>query len=107
MRLFASAASRRAPASETAPSALQVPPPLVEYHHAPFVVSAPVTATPSLAPASGSATLSTWPAGATKSTRLDTKVPTAPKGAPASSLTAPSTGVFVASSVGALFLLTV
>src|SRR5580765_8202818 len=107
MRVSASAARRRAPASETAPSAFHVPPPLVEYHHVPLAVLAPVTAMPSLAPTSGSMTLSTCPAGEAKSTRLDTRVPTAPEGVPASSLTASSTGAFVASRVGALLLLTV
>src|SRR4029078_9384991 len=101
MRVFASAASRRALLAATAPSAFQFAPLSVEYHHVPFVVSAAVIATPSSAPASGSVTLSTWPAGLAKSTRLETRVPTAPDGAPASSFTEVSVGVLLALSVGA------
>ena len=67
----------------------------------PFVVSAALTATPKSAPRLGSVTLSTWPAGRAKSTRLETNVPTAPTGAPASSLIAVSTGLLLASSTGA------
>ena len=67
----------------------------------PFEASAAVTAMPSWAPASGSATLSSPPAGAAKSTRLATRVPTAPTGAPASSLTAMSAGEAAVSRTGA------
>ena len=69
----------------------------------PFVVSAALTATPKSAPRLGSVTLSTWPAGRAKSTRLETNVPTAPTGAPASSLIAVSTGLLLASRTGAVF----
>src|SRR6185312_16247427 len=105
MRVFASAASRRALLAVTAPSAFQFVPLSVEYHHVPLVVSAAVIATPSSAPASGSVTLSTCPAGLAKSTRLDTRVPTAPDGAPASSLTAFNVGLLALSRTGAVLLL--
>ena len=60
-------------------------------------------AMPSSAPVSGSVTLSTWPDGLAKSTRLEISVPAATPltGAPASSSTAPSTGDRAASSTGA------
>ena len=69
----------------------------------PLVVFAAVTAMPKSAPRLGSVTLSTWPAGTAKSTRLDTSVPTAPDGAPGSSFSAVSTGLLLASRVGAVF----
>src|SRR5438046_2782086 len=56
---------------------------------------------PRRAPESGSVTLSTWPAGAAKSTRFDTGVPAAPEGTPASSFSAVSAGLLVLSRTGA------
>ena len=82
--MLASAASSRALLLATAPKAFQLAPLLVEYHQVPLVVSAAVTAMPSNAPLSTSVTLSTCPAGEAKSTKLETSVPTAPDGAPAS-----------------------
>jgi len=104
MRVLPSAASKRADASLTLPSALQLVPLSVEIHHAPWLVSAPVTAMPSSATESASVTLSSWPAGTAKSTRLDTSVPTAPTGAPASSLIVTNVGLLPASSTGALLV---
>ena len=102
--MLPSAASRRALLSLTAPSALQLAPPFVEYHQLPLVVSAAVTAIPSSAPVSGSVTLSSCPAGEAGSTSEETSVPTAPDGAPASSLIAVSAGLFVLSSTGAVWI---
>ncbi len=48
-------------------------------------------------------TLSTCPAGDAKSTKLETSVPTAPDGAPASSYWAVSVGLLLLSSTGASF----
>ena len=56
---------------------------------------------PSSAPLSTSVTLSTWPAGRAKSTRVETSVPTAPEGAPESSFWAARVGLLVLSSTGA------
>lgn len=67
-------------------------------------MSAAVAAMPSKAPASGSVTLSTWPDGEAKSTRLETSVPTAPTGAPESSFCAVRTGLFALSSDGAVLV---
>ena len=67
----------------------------------PLAVWVPVSAMPSSAPVSTSLTLSTWPAGLAKSTRLETRVPTAPEGAPASSATVASAGDWLAFSTGA------
>ena len=61
---------------------------------------------PKSAPLSTSVTLSTWPAGTAKSTKLETSVPTAPTGAPASSLIAVRTGLRLASRTGAVFAAT-
>ncbi len=101
-RVPASADSRRADASLTLPMASQLPPLLVEYHQLPPLVLVAVTALPVRAPLSASLTLSTCPAGVAKSTRLDTRLPTAPDGAPASSTVVASAGLFEASSVGAV-----
>ena len=60
-RVFASAASRSADPSETAPTAAQLEPPLVEYHHVPFAVAVAVRARPVNAPESGSVTLAPAP----------------------------------------------
>ena len=80
MRVFASAASSNAPASETvAVSLVQVVPPLVEYHSEPCVVSTKLTAMP-VAVLSGSETLGLPP---NRLTSVDTSVPTAPEGAAA------------------------
>ena len=73
----------------------------MEYHQAPLVVSAAVTAIPSNAPLSTSLTLSTCPAGEAKSTRAETSVPTAPEGAPESSFWAVKAGLLVLSNTGA------
>ena len=105
-RVAASADNKRAEASLTLPRACHAPPLLIEYHQLPLLVLAPVTAIPVRAPASGSLTLSTWPAGLAKSTRLDTRVPTAPEGAPASSATGSRAGLLPASRVGALLAMT-
>ena len=67
----------------------------------PLVVSAAVIAMPVRAPASTSVTLSRPPAGGLRSTSADTRVPTAPTGAPASSFTAVSAGAAAALSTGA------
>src|SRR4249919_3230172 len=56
---------------------------------------------PSSAPLSTSVTLSSWPLGDAKSTRLDTRAPTAPDGGPGSSASVPRLGVLVVSSTGA------
>ena len=87
----------------TAPRTFQFAPLSMEYHHTPLVVSAAVTAMPNNGPLSTSVTLSTCPDGEAKSTRLETSVPTAPDGAPASSLIAVNAGLFELSSTGALF----
>ena len=60
-RVFASAASRSAEPSETAPTAAQLVPPSVEYHHVPFVVAVAVRARPVEAPVSASVTLAPAP----------------------------------------------
>src|SRR5687767_14695315 len=101
MRVPASAASNNADDPETAPTAVQLVPPLVEYHHVPFALSVAVRATPVTAPLSASVTLSSPPAGGFRLTSADTKVPTAPVGAPAFSSTASSAGVAAALSTGA------
>src|SRR5262245_29630767 len=62
---------------------------------------------PSWAPVSTSVTLSTWPAGDAKSTRLETRAPTAPDGPPGSSASVPRLGVLDGSRTGALFMLNV
>ena len=100
-----SAASRRAEASLTVPSALQVAPLLMEYHQAPLAVSAAVTAMPVRAPLSGSVTLSSPPAGEERSTSDATRVPTAPTGVPASSRMGSRVGLRVPSRSGAVFAL--
>ncbi|MNY28273.1 hypothetical protein D3C86_1622350 [compost metagenome] len=99
--MFASAASSRADAPDTAPTAAQLAPPLVEYHQLPLVAFTPVNAMPVMAPLSASVTLSRPPAGGFRFTRLDTSVPTAPTGAPASSLTDARAGVAAALRTGA------
>ncbi len=97
----ASAARNRALLVLTVPRPSQVEPLSVEYHQVPLLVSAPVIAMPSWAPASGSVTLLSPPPPA-KSTRLDTSVPTAPKGAPTSSFTGARTGLAAGLSTGAV-----
>src|SRR4051812_38026456 len=101
--LFRSAERSRALVADTAPSAFQLVPLLVEKYQLPFVVSAAVTAIPVSAFALASVTLSRPPAAAGKSMRLDTSVPTAPVGTPASSSSANIAGDFVASRTGAEF----
>src|SRR5256885_2318476 len=56
---------------------------------------------PGSAPLSASVTLSTWPDGTAKSTRLDTRAPTAPLGAPGSSSSVGNVGVLLAVGAGA------
>ena len=87
----------------TAPIAFQLAPESVEYHQTPLTESVAVMATPSIAPASASVTLSSCPAGTAKSTNDETSVPAAPLGAPASSETAARAGFFDESSTGAEF----
>ena len=99
--MFASAASSSADAFDTAPTVAHVAPPLMEYHQLPLAAFTPVNAMPVTAPLSASLTLSRPPAGGFKFTRLDTSVPTAPTGAPASSLTEARTGVAAALRTGA------
>ena len=53
-RMSASGASNTAELSETAPKAVQLAPPLVEYCQVPLASSTPMTATPSSAPESAS-----------------------------------------------------
>jgi len=64
-------------------------------------VSAAVTAMPNNAPLFKSVTLSSWPAGTSKSTKFEISVPTAPDGAPESSFCAVSIGLLVSSNIGA------
>ena len=102
----ASAASSRAFVFETAEPAftsVQWAPLSSEYHQDPFVVDVAVKAIPVTAPLSASVTLSSPPAGGLRSTRLETSVPTAPTGAPASSFSAASTGVAALLRTGASF----
>src|SRR3954463_16000564 len=101
-RVLASAASSSAEASDTGPTAVQLVPLLSEKNKVPFVLLVPVSAMPVTA-LSTSLTLSSPPAGGLRSTRLDTSVPTAPTGAPASSACDASTGDLLASSTGASF----
>ena len=67
------------------------------------MVSAAVIAMPSRAPLSASVTLSTWPEGPAKSTNEETRVPTAPEGAPQSSSWMIRAGLLLVSSTGASF----
>ena len=60
----------------------------------PLAVWADVIAMPNDAPLSTSVTLSTWPEGEAKSTSDESSGPTAPDGAPTSSLMAVSAGLF-------------
>ena len=102
----ASAASSRAFVFETAETAftsVQWAPLSSEYHQDPFVVDVAVRAIPVTAPLSASVTLSSPLAGGLRSTRLETSVPTAPTGAPASSFSAASTGVAALLRTGASF----
>ena len=99
-RVCVSAASSRALASDTVPSACQVAPPSIVYHHVPWVASAPITAMPTAAPGEGSTTLSSPPGSDARSTSADTSVPTAPEGPGASSVSPPSAGLAAGSSAG-------
>src|SRR4051794_36719262 len=101
-RVLASAASSSAEASDTEPTAVQVVPLLIEKNKVPLLLLVPVNAMPVTAP-STSLTLSSPPAGGLRSTRLETRVPTAPTGAPASSACDASTGDLLASNTGASF----
>ena len=60
-RVLPSAASSNADVSDTAPTAVQLEPPLVEYHQVPLVAAVPVNARPVDAPASASVTLAPAP----------------------------------------------
>src|ERR1043165_4349577 len=102
MRVLASAASRRDDAAVGVPMAVQFVPLLVEKNQLPWAVSAAVTAIP-VTTLSMSVTLSSPPAGGFRSTRLETGVPTAPLGAPGSSLIVVNVGEALASSTGASF----
>src|SRR3954462_15128114 len=73
----------------------------MEYHQLPLVVSTPVSARP-IGRLSGSVTLLV-PPPPIRSTRLETRGPTAPDGGGASSVSAVSTGEMEASSEGASF----
>ena len=92
MRVLGSAASSRELAVLGVPSAFQLVPLLVEYHHVPLLASATVTAMPCSAPRSASLT---------PPTSALTSVPTAPLGALASSFTAFSVTT-VSASTGAV-----